>query len=391
MRRLIMGSLLCSLLLCAVTLPINAQTSSSSAVPKSITINQDEILEHAFVIRAGEVVNVFGQINGDLVVAGGQVMIDGVVNGDVLVVSGNLKLTGTVNGDVRAIGGQIDINGSVAQNLTLIGGNINVNSQAQIGGGVLAIGGNIALYAPIPKEVTVTSGSLMLDNRVGGLVRAYAIALQASEQANLNSGLEYTPETDISIHPQASIAAQAASLSLPSLFSKVEKEKVEQEVARRLTQAQYGWLVMSYLSALVVGVVLLKLGQPLFDSLAKQIDQKPFVNFLLALLSLFFIPLIILLLIVTLVGIPLAFVTILALILTWYSLKIIAGYWLGQKASQLLKVDSGVFGNYTLGLFIFFLLQLIPLFGWMATTLLTLTSFGALLKIVYGKATKSTS
>ncbi len=57
---------------------------------------------------------------------GGLVEINGNVSGDLLVAGGRVLVVGTVEGDVRAAGGQIEVTGSVAGDALVTGGQVTL-------------------------------------------------------------------------------------------------------------------------------------------------------------------------------------------------------------------------------------------------------------------------
>ena len=100
-----------------------------------VKVSSDEVVEKDFFLAGGEIVEISGEVLGDVIAAGGQVTIDGVVDGDILVVGGIVALSGEVTQDVRVAGGQVRISGIVGRNLTVDGGEITITDSAEIGGG----------------------------------------------------------------------------------------------------------------------------------------------------------------------------------------------------------------------------------------------------------------
>jgi hypothetical protein len=84
-----------------------------------------------------------GRSNGDRVRIGGSVEVgpNEVVNGDVAAIGGNSTVRGQVLGDVVAIGGTATIDGPVRGDVVSVGGGTTLGPQAEINGDVVVVGG----------------------------------------------------------------------------------------------------------------------------------------------------------------------------------------------------------------------------------------------------------
>ena len=88
-----------------------------------VVLSAEEVIDHDY-FAAGEIVEIYGTVNGDVYVAGGQLIINGTINGDLLAAGGQMSIDSTVPQNARIAGGQISVDGNIGRNLT-IGGRKN--------------------------------------------------------------------------------------------------------------------------------------------------------------------------------------------------------------------------------------------------------------------------
>lgn len=105
-------------------------------VPETDTIDDD-------VTITGGNARVDGVIDGDLAVMGGMVEVKGMVVGDAAVMGGNLDILGTIQGDAAVFGGNIVHKGIIEGDLLVVGGTAALDSGAVVEGDIQTIGGTV--------------------------------------------------------------------------------------------------------------------------------------------------------------------------------------------------------------------------------------------------------
>jgi hypothetical protein len=104
-------------------------------VAKRETRNQD-------VVTSGPIF-VEGTLNGDCVSLGGPIDIHGEVLGDIVSLGGPITITGTVKGGVASMGGPIKVSGIVKGDVSSLGGGVTLTDHATVLGDVALIGGKL--------------------------------------------------------------------------------------------------------------------------------------------------------------------------------------------------------------------------------------------------------
>lgn len=357
----VVGLLLLILLLVPITFAqSNFRSQEIATLEKQEVINSD-------YFSTGEKVTLSGTVNGDAYLAGGNITVDGVVNGDLLVAGGNINVTGTVTGSVRAAGGNIQIDGQVGQNVTAAGGNVRIGRGAKVMGSLVAGAGSLEVLGPIGKGITVGGGSVTLANQVGSDIVAGVGQLYLTSTASVSGNLTYFSDN------QATVASEA------SISGKITHNLPPRDQGREsfLAGAKTGWSLFTFLSLLAVGLMLSLIFPNFTQKTADLVTGKPLASLGVGFLVLILTPFLILLLFLTLIGIPLAILLLVGYIFLLIFSQVFAALALGQKTLGLLNQKANQALSLILGLLILALLGIIPIVGGIITFLAMLAGLGA--------------
>ena len=118
-----------------------------------------------FVLPADET------LNGDLVVFGGTATLEpgSRVRGAVVVIGGRLEAQGDIRDEAVVMGGQAVVNGTVGQDLVIMGGTVRLGSQARVRGDLVVMGGTLQR-----DPGAVVEGRIVQNAAVGGAWRVPA-------------------------------------------------------------------------------------------------------------------------------------------------------------------------------------------------------------------------
>lgn len=333
---------------------------SRVTVPASQVVNGDYF---AF----GGTVEISGTINGDLYASGGQVVIDGTVNGDVLVAGGRVSLSGTVSQDVRAAGGQVTISGSVGRNLTVAGGQVELAPSTVVRGGLVAAGGNVDLSAPVTGAVKVAAGTLIVANRVGGNIDAAVGTLRIASRADVQGDVNYWSRREASVSEGARIRGKIV-------------RNVPPERPRLFPAAFFAWLgfvSINFLSTLILGLLSVRFLPRFHQSVVTTLKEKPWASLGIGFVAAVVLPVVCSLLLATVVAIPIALILLTAFFIVLYWARIYAIGRIGEFILARLRPASSRASAFVLGLFVYYLLAIIPFIGWLVVPLVMLFGLGA--------------
>lgn len=351
--------------------PVLAQTVNSGdnqVLERNQTINGD-------YFSAGEKVTLSGTVNGDAYVAGGNVLVDGTINGDLIAAGGNVIIRGTVMDDIRVAGGNVTVSSQVGKNLTVLGGSVTISENSEIAGSLVAGVGNLQILAPITRGMTIGAGTVLIGNSVGGDITAGVGEMSFSQDASVAGNLEYWSEFDAEIPQGASISGSITKHAPPQGTTKA----AESAVKGVFEAISIGVTLASFLSALVLGLLLIKFAPRYIENVSDNVLNAPARSLLYGLIFLVVVPVLAFFLFITLLFIPLSIVIMILYFLAMYVSKIFVAYALGRKVAEALNVKWAKGLVYLAGLVIFYLVTAIPVIGWIISLAALLLGLGALI------------
>jgi len=290
----------------------------------------------------------------------GTVVVRGTVTGDLSGAAGSIRVaeTGRVDGNVQAAAGTIVVDGTVGGNVEAGAGAFELTDAGRIDG-----------------SLDVGAGSITVDGAVGGDVRAAADSVVLGPNADVGGEFRYDAET-FTESPDATVAGGV----------------VEDTGLRGDTGIAFGsdlapsWVGSAYGAAvnLALGAVLL-LAFPRFSrDVAGRVGGDSLRSGGVGLIALIGAPILFVLVAITIVGIPLALVGILAYVVAIWVGSVYGQYALGSwvldrlnRPNRWVALLLGVLGVAAIGL--------VPWIGGLVELLVLLLGLGALGLGLYGR------
>ena len=383
MKKVLLISVFISLLTILFVERAQAKIMCSS---NSVTIPADQIIDDDVWI-AGESVLISGTVNGDVYAAGGAVKVDGTINGDLLAVGGALDLTGTVSDDVRIIGGNISVNQTkIGDNLNIFGGNVTVDDETTVGGSFVLGAGQGKISSQIKRNLLAGCGNLTFNGTVGKNAELAAGQISLESNSIVSGDLNYytNAEDEVPFVNQGTVSGKTTKVVAPSKGSfKAWHPGItweERRIANRI------WLkTISFLSCLLVGFLSWKIFPKVLISAEQKLTKETVKSGITGLLALILVWPASLLLLLTVIGIPLAVMLTTTTFFFIYYAKIAIAFWLGgiiknriEKSRKLKIKQERTFWFFALGLLIFFALTMIPLVNFLTSLATAFLGVGAL-------------
>lgn len=316
---------------------------SDDAVALRDTVNASAAL-------AGTKISADGKVNGVLFGAGNDVTLSGEVDYGV-VAGNNVDVTGTVLKDAAIAGNVVEFNGSNLQRDTLIAA-----SKTNLSG---KFGRNITVASEIVDVNDVT---------IGGNLKLYAENIEIGDNVKIAGTLTYPENAKVKISDGAVIGKveKSAAIDNEATWVEIMTEKV-----------------FSILSLVLIFVVISLLLPKLFEKIDKKYEKFGFDKgievFTKGLLFIVAIPVISILLLTIVIGMPLAFILIALYVIAIYLSKIFAAYLIGSKIADKWMKDTSVLVKGLIGLAIIFVISIIPYFGSLLTIIIVLVGLGVLI------------
>lgn len=353
----------------AFAVPVSVLAQSNFRSGDTSTLPQNETIDRDY-FATGKDVSVDGTVNGDAYLAGGNVTVNGTINGDLLAAGGNLNINGEVTGNIRVAGGNITVNGKVGRNVTAAGGSITASPNSQVTGSITSAGGNLNLLGPIGKQANLGGGQINIDNSVGSDVNAAVGNLTLSSRANVNGNLIYWSDTKASINPQAKVSGKVTQNIPP---------KKEAPKADAAAGAYTAFKIISFLTALVFGLLLIRLFPNFTLQTAQTIKRNWLLSLGLGFLAIAVTPFAVILLLITIVGIPFAILWIFFLVFDLWLAKIFVAIAIGSSIAIYFKRQWTLYLAFLLGLIVYYIIGIIPLVGWLFSFTAAIVGLGAII------------
>lgn len=340
------------------------EESDIVVLPSNVTVNND------YFVR-GRTVEISGTVNGDLYVLGGQVFIDGNVNGDVLVAAGSIEISGNIANDVRVLAGQALITGMIGRNLTAVTATIDMSPAGFIGRNAVVVSGNTDLESRVGNDVNLYTSSVRISGQVGGKVSAYVGQLRLTSKAKIDGPLEYWSNKTARIDPNAVVTEGVTHH--PSFFYNFFHSKWMKRIK---LGSKFAALLMNFIYSLVIGLILFRYFPQRVERTVKTLDEKPFQSLVAGAVLIILLPIIMLALIITILGVPFALTLLSLTVVGFYTAKILSIFWLSTHIFRRLAFKKHQKLYFTFALIIYFILTPIPYLGALITGAALLLGIG---------------
>ncbi len=263
--------------------------------------------EPSNVYMTGTEVRPTGPVHGDLVAAAGRISVDHAIDGDAVLAAGSIDVRGRVAGDLRIAGGFVTLTGRVRGEALVVAGSLAFGPDADVGGRAWLAGGDVAVAGRFHHDVKVYARNVLVLGHVTGNVHLFGATIEVLPSARIDGNLTYVSNIPIKIHSGARVAG-----------------KVIREPGQLPTLRMPGWppfrpLLMFGL--LAAGALLLALFPRFTASAVQTVRASPLGSLGLGTAIFFSVPPVMLLLVITIIGIPIAL-----MLAGLYAVALLAGF-----------------------------------------------------------------
>ncbi|HEU5121411.1 MAG TPA: hypothetical protein VFT59_01075, partial [Candidatus Saccharimonadales bacterium] len=325
-------------------------------------------------------ITIKGTVYGDVYCAGQKVTVDATVYGDVLCAGMDVTILGKVEGDVRAAGQFVTLKGEVSKSASIASMNFTLDAGAKIGQDLTATGTQLNLNGSIGRDVVANGDKVMLDGLVARNAAITGSEVELQDGAHVTGSLHYTSERDAAIASSARVDGETHR-STP----------VEHK------QDNGGFSIMPYLFMLVAFTIMVIVLAALFPRFMQktsgQIIDSPLKTLAVGLVGSIVVIAILVGLLITLVGIPLALLLMLASIVGALLTGPVVAYWIGRLILRNKETTNPVLAAL-IGSPILIVLSVLPWIGPLAMLVAYWFGLGALLLALWpyvGKITPATA
>jgi hypothetical protein len=319
----------------------------------------------------------------DALAAGFSVDITGKVGKDAQAAGFDVNIDAPVGENLNAAGFSVRVSQPITGDLSASGFNVQIRSGATVGGNARLAGGNVVVDAPITGSLAARARTLTVNGPISGDARLAATKLSFGPDARIGGTLTYFAPEPIEIAP---------SVIAPD---KVHFEKLEpvggmgffrQPVEMPRLWPSFLAVFFSYLITLaflfVVAAILLAAAPLTVEMLRERTIRRPFLSMGLGILGLGMLIGLIPICAMSVIGIPLIPVVLLAIMVFWivgYLLGVYALSWhVADAMGELPTTISARLAILVIGLIVAAVLNFIPFLGWLINLLLLFMGMGGI-------------
>ncbi len=359
-----------TLLLTVLCVPASALAADFRA-EEQISFTQADPIEDDLYFFGGNI-NTTTNVVGDLMTAGGNVLINGAISGDLLTAGGTVTITTDVNDDIRAAGGNLTITSRVGGDVVLVGGQTQISGEG-IGGDLIWGGGTLQLSAPVAGNLKLGGGEVVINGPVGGNIEFWGDKLTLGSNAVVDGTIFYKSRNEATVMEGAVVRGEITY----ELVTQKEKQD------RGLLGVSIAGVVMGILTWLVAGLFIGLTFRRFATTVTNQALTHPLKELGRGFLALVALPIASIILMVTVIGLPVGILGLVAfigfIVISLILAPIILGSWLYKLIAKRDTYEV-TWKSILLGVIVSALLNIIPVVGWLVNTVFVLFAAGAIVK-----------
>jgi len=319
-------------------------------------------------------------VGGDLSALGGSVTVAGPVAGDALLLGGSVSVRAPIAGDLRSIAGHIDIARPVSGDLAALG--VSTTASERVTGSVFVVALDAAVTGGADGPVTIYGNSVTLGGSFASDVRIVSSGhLTLLPGTAIKGSLVYQAPVPANIPDSATVAGGITYTEASYLPGA--------DVSRTLALASIGiFLIVRILATLILVGLLAGLFPALAEAVISEAYGRRFRHLLLTTLLGFaafvVVPILILLLALTFIGLGLAILLFIVYALLVFLALVYSGILLGSSlARRFLGREQVLWRDGVLGTLALSIVAFIPIIGLLSILVLASFAAGALLHIFF--------
>lgn len=285
----------------------------------NVIIESNQTLEKTSFLSGGNV-RVDGDINGTTFITASTIEVNGTIDGDLFITAQSATINGMVKGSIFLATQDATLKGVIENNVYSVGQNLKV--QAKTTGSAFIAGENIFIEgdAEIERDVFVGASVLYQNGIINGDLKSTSESLTVG--GKIGGNLNYRSEQQADFSNTSEVIGETT-------WKKIETQSSEDLrsmfITARLTRA-----LLSLVAAILVWLFVRWMSPSFWQNLAGQILDNPIQTIGFGALAVVFIPIISILLMFTVIGIPLSLIMLALYSITIYSSKIIVSVYVSQ-------------------------------------------------------------
>jgi len=298
-----------------------------------------------------------GNYSSDVIIAGQNITVPSevVIDGDLIAAGQFINISGTINGDVRVAGSTISFQqATIGQNVTVFANEIYTDINSSFGQDFTAYAATISLSGSINNDLRAGAGFINLNNSIGGKVY-----LDKTGQITLNPGAQIAGDFEYTANQ--TLINNGGVITGQTLYHNAQTDNPASDFLKNFFSGMHlFWGIIKLFGLLLIGILLIYLFPNKFAATESALFTQPGQSLLAGLIIILVTPLVCILLMFTLIGLPLGIIGLLIYILALYLSPLVIGLALGKK---ILPNSKNLFWPLLLGVTLFYIAKAVPFAG----------------------------
>ena len=351
--------------------PDEAQAKFEVREHDDVKVEAGETIEGS-LIAIGDSVTIEGVVHGDLVAFGDSVRIRGRVDGNVFCAAEDVEFAAAVNGSVHCAGRSVRVEGSTTGNFYAAGADVTIEKAAHVGADLAVACSDCRIEGEVARDVFAAGETLVLAGRAGRDVSV------RGEDVSFRETAQYPGKIDLRM-PKGDEPDVAGGAALGEITRGVLDDDAPVTPIRRLGQAEHlRSRVVLAVSAFVVGLVLFALAPGMF-AVRVESTGRFFAAVGTGFVVLVVAPIVLVLLLISVFGIPAALFGALLLAAFVFVGPVVVGAVVGRAVMRSSDASLRSFAvALGVGLLLLGILISLPKIGGVALGILILEGVGLL-------------
>lgn len=324
---------------------------------------------------------IHGAIKGNLFVAAEDIEVTGEISGNLITIADNVTISANVGGMTVSLADAIIFEqANVAGDLWLAGDTIKLDSKSETGGNLASFSSSLAMDAKIAKDMLVAAERLVVSGEIGGNLNVATKHINLLDNARVGGDIVYRTSTkdrlmlgdDVIIRGEIDYQGKPQNIQARNRF---------------VSNSFYLWGLLWFVGAFVVGWLIFTLA-PSLGRVELGDGKESIKTAGIGFLVLVTVPIVAVIIAITVVGLPLSFITITAWLTAWYLAKIVFAHLVGRSVMASRSDNPGLALVLFVGLIIVTIAINLPFLGGVLNLLATILGLGLMVQLWLNRASR---
>ncbi len=342
----------------------------------------DQVYEDDVMI-GGAFVNGDFTVVGDSFIAGNMLEISGTFGDDMNIVGGQVELSGEIADDLRMAGGTVVLDGKVGSDAFLAGGQVTITKDSVISDELYVGAGMVRLFGTVNGDVYLGAGQAVVSGVINGDLTIEAEDISISDTAQINGNLIYKSNNEIKDLNKENISGTVEYTPISEIDLSgvgVNTGTVGGLAVGAGIVAQITGFIVGLLMLFIVGLAMVLIVPGFSDRTSKFFTGQIGWSLLYGLVAMIVLPVLSILIMITIIGLPLGIITLVLYFVGLYIAKVVAAMSVGSAIIGRKKKNLSILVlSLALGLFIYELITMIPIVGGFINLVMVMVGYGAIM------------